>query len=168
MASRRWPFSSGSDSVRESVTRTARPHRVGSAALLTIGACVTALFAYLAIRNVRFEDVVESLRGREYWLLFPSVLVLAAAIAIRGVRWWSLFPAESRPPLKPVLSSLLIGYFFNNILPARAGEAARVVALHQLTRTSRAEAAATVVLERAYDVLSLLVLLFAALPGFPT
>jgi uncharacterized protein (TIRG00374 family) len=152
--------------VRELSARTTR-HRARSAALLTISAGVSAVFAYLAIRDVRFEEVVESLRGRQYWLLLPSVLLLAAAIVTRGIRWWVLFPVESRPPLKPVLSSTWIGYFFNNILPARAGEAARVVSLHQLSRTSRAEAAATVVVERAYDVLSLLVLLFVTLPWLP-
>src|SRR5205809_165841 len=49
----------------------------------------------------------------------------------------------------------------------RAGEAARIVALNQRAGTSRAEAAGTVVLERAADILSLLVLLFVALPWFP-
>lgn len=153
--------------MRRLTSRRIRPHRLRSFALLTSGAAVTGLFGYLAIRDVRFDAFVESLRGREYWLLVPSALVLAAAIAIRGVRWWVLFPADSRPPFRPVVSSLLIGYFFNNILPARAGEAARVVSLHQLTHTSRARAAATVVLERTYDVVSLLVLLFAALPWLP-
>jgi glycosyltransferase 2 family protein len=153
--------------VHELSARTTRPHRVRSTALLTISAGVSALFAYLAIRDVSFEEVFESLRGRQYWLLLPSVLLLAAAIVIRGIRWWVLFAVESRPPLKPVLSSTWIGYFFNNILPLRAGEAARVVSLHQLTQTSRAEAAATVVLERVYDLLSLLVLLFVTLPWLP-
>jgi hypothetical protein len=47
------------------------------------------------------------------------------------------------------------GQFFNIILPARAGEIARIVALHRSTRTSRAEIASTVVVERMFDVLAL-------------
>ena len=86
---------------------------------------------------------------------------------MKAVRWRQLFAPEQRPPLGPVLRALLVGYLFNNILPVRAGEPARIVALNQAARTSRAETAATVVLERAYDVFSLLVLLFAALPWFP-
>ena len=35
-----------------------------------------------------------------------------------------------RPPLREVTRALLVGYFFNNILPMRAGEAARVISLH--------------------------------------
>ena len=45
--------------------------------------------------------------------------------------------------------------------------AARVVALRQRKRTSPAEAAATVVVERIYDVLVLLILLFLAVPLAP-
>ena len=61
----------------------------------------------------------------------------------------------------------MIGYLFNNIMPARAGEAARVVALTQRTGTPAAEIVGTVVVERAYDVLSVLVIFFCASPWLP-
>ncbi len=138
-----------------------------SAAVLLAVAGTTALFTYFAIRDLNVGDVVDSLSGRSYWPLGPSLIVLAAAIAVRGVRWWMLFSSGSRPRFGPVMSALLIGYFFNNIFPARAGEVARVVALHQRARTSRVEAGATVVLERAYDVVALLLLLLLMLPTIP-
>src|SRR5439155_1906678 len=78
-----------------------------------------------------------------------------------------LFSPATRPPFPATATALLVGLFFNSILPVRAGEAARIVALNQRAGTSRAEAAGTVVLERAADILSLLVLLFVALPWFP-
>ena len=83
------------------------------------------------------------------------------------LRWRLLFRRETRPPFQAVASALLVGLFFNNILPARAGEAARIVVLNQQRRTSRVEAAGTVVLERALDVLCLLLLLFAIVPWLP-
>lgn len=66
-----------------------------------------------------------------------------------------------------VINAVLIGYFFNTTLPARAGEAARVLALHQRVGTPRFEALGTVAAERALDVLALLVLFFAAVPVLP-
>jgi uncharacterized membrane protein YbhN (UPF0104 family) len=66
-----------------------------------------------------------------------------------------------------VLDATLIGQAFNNVLPARAGEAARVIALHRSAGTSRAEAAATVLVERLFDVLALLALLFVLVPWLP-
>src|SRR5205814_5412390 len=100
------------------------------------------------------------------WLL-PALAMLAVSIFLKAERWRYLFARATRPATRPVVAALLIGYFFNNVLPARAGEAARVLALRRRAGTSRAEAGATVVLERAYDVLCLLLLLFVTLPWLP-
>jgi glycosyltransferase 2 family protein len=136
-------------------------------ALSLAGVLVSAVFAYLAVRHVRFGDVWEGLRTSNYWWLVPALALLAVTVYVKAMRWRYLFARETRPGIRPTLASLLIGNFFNNILPARAGEAARVLALKQRAGTSRAEAAATVVVERAYDVLALLVLLFVSVPWLP-
>jgi uncharacterized protein (TIRG00374 family) len=107
------------------------------------------------------------LEAIDYWWLVPAFAMLAVAVFVKALRWRYLFDRETRPATRPVLSAVLIGYFFNSILPARAGEAARVVALNSRAGTSRAEAAATIVVERAYDVLVLLLLLFVAVPWLP-
>lgn len=135
--------------------------------LVWLGLAVTAVFAYLAVRDVHFGDVWQALRDSNYWWTLPSLAALALAVFLRAVRWRSLFVRETRPSLGAVLGALLVGYFFNNVLPARAGEVARVVALKQREGVSRAETAATVVIERAYDVLVLLVLLFILVPWLP-
>lgn len=137
------------------------------AALVWSGLAVTVVFAYFAVRDVDAGDAWRAVREANGWWLAPSGALLVAAIALRAVRWRYLFVAETRPPLGPVTRALLIGYLFNNILPARAGEAARIVALTQTTGVSRAESAGTVVIERAYDVLSLLALLFVLSPWLP-
>jgi glycosyltransferase 2 family protein len=95
------------------------------------------------------------------------VLVLSVGVGLRAGRWWLLFAAATRPPLPAVTRALLVGYLFNNILPARAGEIARIVVLHRETRTSRAEALATAVAERFYDVIALILLLLVASPFLP-
>jgi uncharacterized protein (TIRG00374 family) len=93
--------------------------------------------------------------------------LLVVALTVRALRWQLGFAWETRPPFRPVLAATILGQFFNNILPARAGEAARVIALNQSASTSRAEIVATVAVERLYDVLGLLVLLFVSLPWLP-
>ena len=50
---------------------------------------------------------------------------------------------------------------------ARAGEAARTIALNRSSGTSVAECVATIFVERAWDVLSLVLLLFLMLPALP-
>jgi phosphatidyl-myo-inositol alpha-mannosyltransferase len=107
------------------------------------------------------------LRSSNYWWLIPAFVTLAFGLFLKAVRWRYVFEKETRPPLGPLTKALLVGYVFNAILPARAGEAARVLALNRWAGTPLAEGGTTVIVERAYDVLSLLVLLFVALPWLP-
>jgi glycosyltransferase 2 family protein len=144
------------------VRRRARP------LLIWAGLAVSATFAYLAIRDVHWSDVWDALTTSDYWWLGPALLLLACANVVRALRWRSLFEEPTRPPFLPTLKAMLVGQFFNNVMPARAGEAVRIVVLHRDAGTSRAEAAGTVLTERVFDVLALLLLLFAALPWFPT
>lgn len=135
--------------------------------LLWTGIAVSVVFTYLAVRKVDFSIFVRGLReSHEIWLV-PSLAVLAVAVFVRALRWRFLFEPATRPPVRAVTSALLIGYPFNNILPARAGDAVRAVVLHQRTGTARVEGLATAATERLFDVLRLLVLLFAALPFLP-
>ena len=116
---------------------------------------------------MRLGEVWGGLKDSNYWYVIPSVALLLVALGLRSLRWQLLFPGATRPPYRPVLSATVLGQFFNNVLPARAGEAARVIALGRSARTSRSEILATVVVERVYDVLALLVLLFVLLPWLP-
>ena len=138
--------------------------RHGYAAL---GIAVTVVFGYLAVRDVELDELAASLRESNYWLLAPALATLALAFFIRALRWRFLFSPRTRPALWPTTQALLIGQFLNNVLPLRAGDAARILALHSLGGRSRAEAAGTVVIERFFDVLALLLLLFVALPWLP-
>jgi glycosyltransferase 2 family protein len=135
--------------------------------LVVAGLVVTVACMYFAVRGVALADAVDALRESELLWLVPTVPVFALAIALRALRWWALFAPSQRPSLRAVTYALMIGYFFNNILPARAGEAARVIALHRRAATPKAETLGTVVVERLFDVLALLIVLFAAYPWLP-
>lgn len=135
--------------------------------LVAAGLVVTIVCTYLAVRGVDLDEAGEALANCDLMWLFPAGIVFAFAIWLRAVRWWVVFAADKRPPLHALTRALFIGFFFNNILPARAGEAARIIALHSATGTPRAEAIGTVVVERVFDILSLLALLFASYPLLP-
>lgn len=131
------------------------------------GAAVSVVFAWLALRDVDWADAGRALHGCNYWWLLPALGALALTIPVKALRWQLLYHGRTRPPFGAATAALLIGLFFNTILPARAGEAARVVALNRSAGTSKAESIATVVLERVFDVLALLVMLFVAAPWLP-
>lgn len=135
--------------------------------LAVVGLAVSLGLAYASMRNVDLDAFWEALRTSEYAWLLPALAMLAVAVAVRAVRWMALFPPETRPPLGATARALLVGYFFNTILPARAGEAARIVVLNQEAQVSKAQSVGTAVTERLYDVVTLLLLLFVAAPFLP-
>lgn len=109
---------------------------------------------------MRWGQLWDGLRENDYWWVLPSAGLLLVAQVIRALRWQYLFPRATRPPYLPALEATLVGQALNNVLPARAGEAARVVALNRSAGTSVVETTATVLVERLFDVLCLLGLLF--------
>ena len=137
------------------------------AILWALALAVTLGFGYFAVRDAHPDEVWRALRESNGWWLFPALAALALGVVIRAVRWQHLFAPETRPPLGAVTSAMLVGLALNNLLPLRAGEAARILALGRRTGVSRVETLATVALERALDVFCLLLLLFAALPLLP-
>jgi hypothetical protein len=132
------------------------------------GLLVSLVFIYLAFHGIDFGEIRRALARSNFWVLVPALAVLAVAIILRAVRWRILFPPEWRPAIGSVTSALLIGYLFNSILPARAGEAIRVLVLNQRAGTPKFVALGTVVAERAVDVLVLLGLLFMVAPVLPS
>jgi uncharacterized protein (TIRG00374 family) len=124
-------------------------------------------FGYLAIRDAHPDEVWDALQEANIWWVVPSFAVLAVSVAVRALRWQLLFQRETRPPYGATAAATIVGLAVNSLLPLRAGEAARVIALNRAAGTSPVESAATVALERILDVFCLLLLLLAALPWLP-
>jgi len=128
---------------------------------------VSAVFGYLALRDVRWAATWRALGRTNYWWLLPTLATIGLWTVVRAARWQAFFRREARPDLGGLTKATVLGFFFNNILPARAGEAARVVALRSFSGTRVPESAATVVVERLFDVLGLFALLFVFSPWVP-
>jgi uncharacterized protein (TIRG00374 family) len=145
----------------------ARDRRPLHLLLVAIGFAITVGFGYLAVRDAHLGDVWDGVREMGAGWLVPAFGLLAVCVLLRAVRWRALFAHETRPPLREALRALLAAYLFNNLLPLRPGEVVRIVVLKRRAATSAAEAGVTVILERVYDVLALLLLLFLATPWLP-
>ncbi|HEY3866369.1 MAG TPA: lysylphosphatidylglycerol synthase transmembrane domain-containing protein [Solirubrobacteraceae bacterium] len=128
---------------------------------------VTVLFAYIALSSINLALAWRSLRTTDLWWIAAALIAFGAGNIARALRWRSLFARGRRPPAGPVLNATMVGYLYNNILPARAGEAARIVVLTQRSSTAPAEIVGTVVVERLYDVFVILVIFFAAESWLP-
>ncbi len=132
-----------------------------------IAVIVTVVFSYIALSGINFSLAWHALRTSDLWWILASLVPFAAGVFARALRWRSLFARGRRPPIGPVTDAMLIGYFYNNILPVRAGEAVRIVVLTNRSSTPPVEIVGTVLLERIYDVLAILLIFFVAEPWLP-
>jgi glycosyltransferase 2 family protein len=142
---------------------TRRPRQLLSVATVV----VTLVFSYLALTNLNLGLAWHAIRTSDYWWIVAALFPFALGNIARALRWRSLFARGRRPGVGVVLDATMVGYLYNSILPARAGEAARVVVLTQRSSTSPVEIVGTVVVERLYDVLAILLIFFAAEPWLP-
>jgi uncharacterized protein (TIRG00374 family) len=143
------------------------PRRPARSLIVLATLAVTVLFSYVALSGVDFAEAWRGLRTSDYLWLVPALVALALSLGARALRWRALFAPGRRPPLGAVANAMMIGYLYNNILPARSGEVARVVVLNKRSAAQPVEITGTVVLERLYDVVGILVIFFLAAPWLP-
>jgi len=132
-----------------------------------IGIAISALFAYLAVEKISFDQVGDSLRHANYWWLIPSALLVIPIAVLRAWRWKLLFNDPASVPFSQSFAATNVGLMFNNLLPSRVGEVPRVFALRRTTGLSAFEIGATLVVERVLDVFVVAVLGAALWPFFP-
>jgi uncharacterized protein (TIRG00374 family) len=111
-------------------------------------------FLYFAFRGTKFSDLIDSLKGVNYWYVALLVPIVILSHWARAVRWaYLLEPVKPNISKRNLFSGVMIGYAVNNVLP-RVGELVRPYVLGRLEHISRSSALATVVVERILDMLS--------------
>jgi glycosyltransferase 2 family protein len=134
---------------------------------LWLGLGVSALCLWIALRGLDLGHFWEVVRGANYWWLVPGVLVYFAAVWVRTWRWRSMLRHLAPVPLRTLFPVVVIGYMGNNVYPARAGEVLRSYVLRRRTGVPISASLATVVLERLFDGLVMLLFVFVTLPFAP-
>jgi len=97
--------------------------------------------------------------GPEIAALVGAIALYGLATVVRAERWQRLLEDEQATPARVDTYALTcIGYMGNNILPARAGDAIRVVLAAPRAETSKRTVAGTLLAERLLDIVVLVVL----------
>jgi uncharacterized protein (TIRG00374 family) len=134
---------------------------------LWLGILVSAAFLWLALRGLKLDDVWQALQVGNYWWLIPSVGVYFLAVWARTWRWHYMLLPLKNISLRRLFPVVVIGYMGNNVYPFRAGEVLRSYVLRRQEEVSMSASLATVVVERVFDGLVMLIFVFAALPLAP-
>jgi len=132
---------------------------------LLLGAAVSIVAAAWLVMTTDIGQVAAQLgRAQVAWLV-PGLLVLGLQAWVRGARWaWLIRTCLGlRIGIARVIDAMLLGYFVNAVLPGRLGEVARTIVVARRESAAFSAVAATVVLERAIDVMALTALAAIAL-----
>lgn len=136
-----------------------------------LGIALSAALLWWALRGESLGPVWAAVRDADWRLWLASTAAATLIFPLRSLRWRVILaPAVGPVPNGPLWRATAVGMMANNVLPARAGELARAYALtREVPRVSFAASLASLAVDRAFDALVLLLLLFAAPldPAFP-
>ena len=129
-------------------------------AVFIVGVLLSCVFLYLAARRVSLEELRGAMGQARWSLLAAAIVVMLTDYAVMAVRWKLLLSREKRIPYSTVFAVLTIGFFANNVLPARAGEVLRAYAMGRQSGLSKAFCFGSIVIERVLDLTALLLFVF--------
>ena len=129
------------------------------------GVAISVLFLYLAARGIDWAELGRLFSAANYAYLVPAFVLLIAINWVRAVRWRLLmYPDGEHLSLPRVFWFVNIGYFFNNVFPAKLGEVVRGYLAGRAIPGGIGRAVSALLLERLLDVLSVVVLLVVLIP----
>jgi hypothetical protein len=131
------------------------------------GLILSAAFLYLAFRETDWGRTWAVMRTVSWPWFLPAAVALVGHFYLRAVRWRYLLLPAADLSANALFGPMMIGFMVNNVLPLRVGEFARAWALARRTTVSGPAALATIVVERIFDGLMLLLLLLVSAPFLP-
>ena len=126
---------------------------------LNIG--VSLFFLDFVFAEINLAEVGKAVANADYRMLLLSMLFVLVHIYFRTLRWQWLLKPMGEVPFWPACRALLIGITGNAVLPARAGEFLRAYVLGRSTGLAKTGVFATLVVERIFDGLTVLLVLVA-------
>jgi uncharacterized protein (TIRG00374 family) len=120
---------------------------------------ISLVFLDLVFYKLDISAMLIALKQANYYMFIPAGVILAISLLIRTWRWhWLLYQTKTAR-FYSLFSSLMIGTAANMVLPARAGEFIRAYFLGRRERISKTTVFGTIVVERIFDGLTILLFL---------
>lgn len=122
---------------------------------LAIGLGLLAL-AFVNL-DLDYDKVVGGFRSANYFWIAMALSVSLLSHLIRAIRWNQMLePLGTKPSLMHAFNAVMIGYLFNFAIP-RMGEVSRCGVLNRTDKIPLNQSLGTVVVERVFDMLILLI-----------
>ena len=132
-----------------------------------LGVVVSAGFLVLFFWQIDLSKTADALRGANYWWLFPAIAAYFIAVLFRALRWRLLLAPLKSVPVFRLYPIVVVGYMANNLLPVRLGELVRAFFIGQKEGVDKGSALVTILVERVFDGVFLLILALVIWPFLP-
>lgn len=130
---------------------------------ITLSVSAALLFLWFAFKNIDIDELWQQILLVNYYWLPVFILLLVLSHYIRAERWRLLLPDEFQKTNRSTLfAGVMLGYVVNNIIP-RLGEISRPVYVSKKTGLKSGILIGTVVIERVFDIITLLCIAMIAL-----
>jgi len=125
---------------------------------------ILALIIYVFYRmDLDWGRLLSDLKQYDLIWLLPALVIYLLGYYIRGWRWVVLLAPVKKCRFNSLFPTLLIGFMMNNVLPARLGEFIRAYLNGKKENISSSASLATIILERLFDGLTMVLVLSFAL-----
>ncbi len=122
-----------------------------------IGITISVVFLVLALRGVQFREILEALKSARYSYVIYAILLTILALLARSIRWGFLLNQPKKLDLSNLFAATCVGLMSNNILPFRLGDFVQAYFLGRKEKIAKSFIFSTVMLERLFDLIMLLV-----------
>lgn len=120
------------------------------------GIIVSAACLYFVFKDIHFTEMSHVIRGADGWLLVCGAIIKTLGFAIRGAQWRSIVHCvKTGIPFTRLFTYLMVGIFYNTVLPFKAGEVIRGYLLSRKENIPLTSALTTVGLIRVFDLIAL-------------
>lgn len=127
---------------------------------------ITLIFVFLAFKDMQFAEFLKVVREIDYKIIWLIVPVLILSMYARGIRLHYLLSEKSGLNINELTGVCLAGSALNICLPARAGDFFRAYYLGEKNKSDKVKIFGSIVLERIFDGLCVLGLLFIGIMFF--
>jgi uncharacterized protein (TIRG00374 family) len=117
---------------------------------------ISGLLLWLSLRQVQLSELMASLAAAKGLWLLAALGFYWLELLARTFRWSVILQSVRPIAFHHVTVALIIGYAANNVLPARLGELFRADFLGRRYGVSRISAMATILVERTFDLMSII------------
>ncbi len=114
-----------------------------------------------------FSEIGGAFAKANYWTLLPIWFLLFVFYWIKAWRWRMLLAPLGDFRTSTLFPPVMIGFAFNNVLPAHLGEFVRVFVFSRQQRQPFTPVLTSVILERVLDIIAILGLLMLGLLFVP-